>query len=265
MRSTASWLQPDRWNAFRTPRARTVAWAIAATLLTITAIGWLVALVSAFDWFGRSFAIDFGIYQDALARWSSGGSWYQERQLSGPYPIELGDVLYPPVLIYLLSPFRMLGPWLWTIIPTLVIVWVVWRHRPGPWAWVLIAACVAWPYSPAKYVYGNPVIWATAAVGLGTIWWWPSALAVLKPTIIPFALIGVRDRRWWLVIGVLALASLPFLADDADSTRGSSSTRSRTRWTGAVDRSTRSRSSRYWRSRSSPGSAGRGGIGRTIG
>jgi hypothetical protein len=30
---------------------------------------------------------------------------------------------------------------------------------------------------------------------------------------VPFALIGIRDRRWWLTIVVLVLASLPFLAD----------------------------------------------------
>ena len=199
-------------TTLQTPRARTVGWAIAIAVLTLAVTGWIVALTSSPSWFAGSFAIDYGIYMDALARWASGGTWYQARQLAGPYPIQLGDVLYPPVLIYLLVPFRTLGPWLWTIIPGLITGWVVWRHRPGPWAWVLIAACIAWPYSPAKFVFGNPVIWATAAVALGTIWWWPSALAVLKPTIIPFALIGLRDRRWWIVIGVLGLLSLPFLA-----------------------------------------------------
>lgn len=181
-------------------------------LLTLTIAIWVVALVSATDWFGRSFAIDYGIYMNALDRFMAGGPWYQARQLTGPYPIELGDVLYPPVLMYLLFPFRYLGPWLWTIIPAAIIAAVVWRHRPGPWTWVALALCIAWPYSPAKFVFGNPVIWATAAVALGTIWWWPAALAVIKPTIIPFALVGIHDRRWWLMILVLLLASLPFLA-----------------------------------------------------
>ena len=202
-----------RWAAFQTPRARSIGWAIAIGLLTLTLVGWAVALVSAFGWFERSFAIDYGIYMGALDRWRAGDGWYQARQLQGPYPIELGDVLYPPVLMYLLLPFRYLGPWLWTIVPAVILGWVVWRHRPGPWAWAAIALCLVWPYSPAKYVFGNPVIWATAAVALGTIWWWPAALAVLKPTVIPFALIGVRDRRWWIVLVVLAVASIPFLAD----------------------------------------------------
>ena len=197
----------------QTPRARKVGAAIAIALLTVTITGWAVALVSAPNWFSQSFGIDFGIYMNALDRWSSGGGWYQPRQLHGPYPIELGDVLYPPVLIYLLLPFRFLGLWLWTVIPAVILGWVVWRHRPGPWTWVVIAACIAWPYSPAKFVFGNPVIWATAAVALGTIWWWPAALAVLKPTIIPFAMVGIHDRRWWLVIVILGFASIPFLAD----------------------------------------------------
>jgi len=202
-----------RRAAFQTPRARSIGWAIAIGLLALTLVGWAVALVSAFGWFERSFAIDYGIYVGALDRWRAGDGWYQARQLQGPYPIELGDVLYPPVLMYLLLPFRYLGPWLWTIVPAVILGWVVWRHRPGPWAWAAIALCLVWPYSPAKYVFGNPVIWATAAVALGTIWWWPAALAVLKPTVIPFALVGVRDRRWWIVLLVLAVASIPFLAD----------------------------------------------------
>jgi hypothetical protein len=202
-----------RLAAFQTPRGRAIGWALAIGILTLTITGWAVAIVSATDWFGRSFAIDYGIYMDASDRWQAGGGWYQDRQLHGPYPIELGDVLYPPVLIYLLLPFRYLGPWLWTLIPAAILAAVIWRHRPGPWTWVGIALCLAWPYSPAKYVFGNPVIWATAAVALGTLWWWPSALAVIKPTIIPFALIGMRDRRWWLVIVALGIASIPFLAD----------------------------------------------------
>jgi hypothetical protein len=169
---------------------------VAICIVTVTLAGWGIALVSATDWFARSFAIDFGIYMDAVDRWLATGGWYQERQLHGPYPIELGDVLYPPVLLYLLVPFRIL----------------VWRHRPAPWAWVAIALCMAWPYSPAKFVFGNPVIWATAAVALGTIWHWPAALAIVKPTIIPFALVGIRDRRWWYVVVALGVASLPVLA-----------------------------------------------------
>lgn len=183
------------------------------TVATVTIVGWGLALMTAPDWFARSYAIDYGIYMGAVDRWWAGGSWYQVRQLGGAYPIELGDVLYPPILLYLLIPFRVLGPWLWWIIPAGTLGWVVWRHRPAPWAWALIALCLAWPFTPAKFLFGNPVIWAAAAVGLGTIWRWPAALVLIKATVAPFALIGIRDRRWWLAGVVLLAASVPLLAD----------------------------------------------------
>jgi hypothetical protein len=50
------------------------------------------------------------------------------------------------------------------------------------------------------------------AVALGTFFRWPSAFVVIKPTVIPFALFGMRDRRWWGVIVALGVLSLPFLA-----------------------------------------------------
>ena len=61
-----------RWAAFQTPRGRQVGWAIAVGLLTLTVTIWVVALVSAIDWFARSFAIDYGIYMGALDRWQAG-------------------------------------------------------------------------------------------------------------------------------------------------------------------------------------------------
>ena len=48
---------------------------------------------------------------------------------------------------------------------------------------------------------------------MATIVRWPAAFLLIKPTVAVFALFGVRDRRWWLLVAVLGLASLPFLAD----------------------------------------------------
>ena len=50
-----------------------------------------------------------------------------------------------------------------------------------------------------------------ALVGLGLLYRWPAAFVLLKPSVALFALVGIRDRRWWLVAGGLALGSLPFL------------------------------------------------------
>ena len=194
-------------------RSRVALLAVIGVLLTCTVVGWLTAIVTQAGWMTHSFGIDYGIYMDGLDRWRASGQWYQARQLVGPYPIELGDILYPPVLMYLLVPFRYLGPVLWSAIPAAIIVWAVARHRPALWAVALIALCLAWPYTPAKFVFGNPVIWAAAALAVATFKRWPAALLLIKPTILPFALFGIRDRRWWLVVGVIALASLPFLYD----------------------------------------------------
>ena len=199
-------------------RRRTILIAATAAIVTLTVVGWLLVVVYQADWLGRSFAVDYKIYMGALDRWQAGAGWYQPRQLNGPYPIELGDVLYPPVLIYLLLPFRYLGPVVWSAIPAAILVWAVWRHRPALWAIALIAVCVAWPYAPAKYIFGNPVIWGAAALavatlGVATLQRWPAALLLLKPTVAVFALFGIRDRRWWLMVAILLVASIPFLAD----------------------------------------------------
>jgi hypothetical protein len=183
------------------------------SILAITAAFWISVPIFQATWLERSFAVDYGIYMDAVDRWLRDGTWYPDRQLHGPYTIELGDVLYPPALLYLLVPFRWLGPYLWSAIPAIVLAAVVVRQRPALWGWLLIGMCLAWPYSVAKLIFGNPVIWGAAVVGLATLFRWPAALLVVKPTVIPFAVIGIRDRRWWICLGVLAALSIPFLAD----------------------------------------------------
>jgi hypothetical protein len=57
---------------------------------------------------------------------------------------------------------------------------------------------------------GNPTIWLSAAVALGTVWGWPAVAVALKPTLLPFAFIGVRRRSWWLVAGLGLVVSIPF-------------------------------------------------------
>ena len=52
-------------------------------------------------------------------------------------------------------------------------------------------------------VTGNPGLWIMAALSLGL-----GSVVLLKPTLLPFALLGIRTRRWWAFAGVLALISL---------------------------------------------------------
>jgi hypothetical protein len=204
---------PDDPPARSADRYRWLLVAMMVSVLTVTTVAWLLVVIGQQAWLARSFGVDFRILMDGLDRWRATGEWYRPRQLSGPYPIEIGDILYPPVVIYLLVPFHELGPLAWSIIPVAIVGWAVWRHRPTLWALVLIAGCVAWPFTPAKFVFGNPVIWATAMLALATFRGWPAAFLLLKPTIAPLALFGIRDRRWWLAVGALVILSLPLLQD----------------------------------------------------
>jgi hypothetical protein len=89
---------------------------------------------------------------------------------------------------------------------------VIWYQRPSTWAWVVILACIGLsPETQTLYWFGTPTIWMAAFVALGTIWGWPAALVLLKPAIFPFALLGIRDRRWWIAAAVLAVVSLALL------------------------------------------------------
>ena len=92
--------------------------------------------------------IDADIYFDAAESWLADGTWYLPRQLAGPYGIEYGDVLYPPILLYLLVPFRILPFALWWAIPIAATAWALGesgrRAGAGPYS-----SC-AWP-GPSRW------------------------------------------------------------------------------------------------------------------
>jgi hypothetical protein len=144
---------------------------------------------------------------DATRRFLAGGTFYESWQLTGAYGPDALPILYPPQAIVLFAPFTVLPGFVWWAIPLVTIVAIVAWHRPGPLVWPLLALCVWWPATMIKILTGNPVMWAAAGVALGTVWRWPAAFALVKPSLLPFALIGVRDRRWWLVA---AAGALPF-------------------------------------------------------
>ncbi len=185
-------------------------------ILAVVALGILVFplvdLVTAaakpnFNGYG---GIDYTLYMDATRRWLDGGAFFQPYQLAGPYPIQMGDVLYPPYTLYLFIPFTILPAALWWAIPLGITALVLWRLRPAPVAWPFIALCCFWPPFVARIVAGNPVMWAMAAVALGFLVRWAFVGALIKPSLFPFALIGIRDRAWWVALAVVAIASVPF-------------------------------------------------------
>jgi hypothetical protein len=178
--------------------------------LTVTMVGILilevVVGVSAFGWW-RSPGVDLDIYLIATRRVLTGGSWFLDRQLDGPYDLLMGDILYPPITIALFLPFLVVPTILWWA-PIAVTGWLIWSWKPSAGAWPLMSLCLVYPMVPARIITGNPAMWITMVVALGLRYRWPAALVLLKPSLFPFALIGVRSRGWWMVVAILLASSL---------------------------------------------------------
>jgi hypothetical protein len=193
--------------------------AFALTVVT-TVLGFAFFLVAG-TWAGwdRPAFDDFLLYRDATARILGGGGWYLPHQLAGPYEISHGDVLYPPVSAWFFAPWLVLPPITFTAIPTAIVAWFVVRARPAAWTWPILAFCLAYPITLIYIVFANPSVWIAAFVALGLRFGWPGVLVLLKPSLAPFALIGIRSRGWWVGLALLAIGSLPFLAQTLDYPR----------------------------------------------
>jgi len=156
--------------------------------------------------------VDRGIYREAGLRVLSGGSWFYPEQVTGqPYEVIVGHVMYPPVAMLWLVPAALLPDVLWWAIPLAVIAAIVIRHRPSPWGWAAIAACLAYPPTSQMLVSGNPGLWIAAACAIGTVWRPAFALVLAKPSLFPLALLGVRDRGWWVITAAGLAVSLVML------------------------------------------------------
>jgi hypothetical protein len=177
------------------------------------AVGWLVWEQTAS--LGRVGA-DLDLYLGATREWLAGGSFYPAHQLAGPYVITDGDVLYPPSVTPLFLPFLILPAALFMLLPLGSVAWVVVRQRPAPWTWPVMAACLAFTPTMVKLVHFNPFAWSAAVVALGTVYGWPGVFVMLKPSLAPFALVGIRRRWWWVAAagyGVVALLFAPMWPD----------------------------------------------------
>ncbi|HEX2755606.1 MAG TPA: hypothetical protein VHM48_09090, partial [Candidatus Limnocylindrales bacterium] len=121
----------------------------------------------------QPFGVDFQLYRDVTTRWLAGGSFFEPYQLAGPYDIRAGDVLYPPVALWLFVPFAAAGGVLaslaaigWWLVPIGITAAAVVRLRPRPAVWPLIALCLANPTTLLKIWTGNPVMWSMAAMAV---------------------------------------------------------------------------------------------------
>lgn len=166
--------------------------------------------------------IDFDTLMGATRNFLAGDGFYPADQLAGPWRYHQGEpayappILYPPHALLLFIPFTILPAFLWWLIPIAVTAGALWRLRPHPAAWLAIVLLLGVPESREGIFWGNPVMWMVAATAAGLVLGWPAVLVFLKPTLAPFALVGIGHRSWWLLLGVLAafnLALLPMWAD----------------------------------------------------
>ena len=195
-------------------RGRWVTFALVAVLLVqlIVAV-MLQGLIP--TWAGH----DFTLYRDAASRWLATGEFYSAYQLAGPYPVVADEILYPPVALVLFVPFVYLPEVLWIAVPLAIIAWSVWSSKPSPLGWTVILFLVTFPqWRPVSYavdiaVNGNPVLWVAAFVALASRYPVFGPFTLLKPTpaVVPFALVGIRHRSWWIGLAVFAGLCLAFL------------------------------------------------------
>lgn len=156
--------------------------------------------------------VDLEYFRFVAQRWLDTGVYYTPDQLNGPYEVEtLVTNLYPPHALYLFVPFTVLPSILWWAIPLAVIGYVVWWCRPAMWAWPLLALIVLFPKTLNQIIYGNTDMWIAAFIAGGVRWAWPATLVTIKPSLLFFAVIGIRSRSWWIAAAVLALLSLPLI------------------------------------------------------
>ncbi len=198
-----------------------ISWRVAATLSAAAfAVPVLFVLIVPHP-LEQRLGVDFAVYRDVTARWLAGGPYFEPYQVAGPYEIRAGDVLYPPVALWLFAPFAAVGAsgpaaaiaaiafWL---IPLGITAGAVLALRPRPIVWPLIALCLANPTTLLKIWTGNPVMWSMAAMALAVVGSsrFAAPFVLVKPSLAPFALFGTRRRSWWLGVATVLALSVPF-------------------------------------------------------
>lgn len=194
-----------------------IVFGLTVVLLGLAAAAAMVSwsLMARYGWPG----IDLDVMLELGRRWGETGTMYLPYQLAGPYSVAVTTsdlsqtpALYPPAaglvfaaLTFVPHPLLLVA---WWVVPLAILLSALRSWRPVPWAWPLMAACVAWPMSSMILVTGGTTMWAAAFVALGLRRGWLSALVLLKPTLLPFALVGIRDWRWWGVTAVIVALTL---------------------------------------------------------
>lgn len=195
--------------------ARKRLWWLVPRALTLVIVAlWLAQWVQVLGWFAQGLTapgVDYVFYVNAADHSLKTGQFYLPSQLAGPHTWVNGvDVLYPPTSLIFFVPFVVLPAVLWWAIPIGLTAWAIWRMRPAALSWPVLALCLLYPSTSLIYWNGNTAMWLVAAVALAGVYGWPSVFVLLKPTLIPFAVLGIWRRSWWIALAGLILISLPF-------------------------------------------------------
>jgi hypothetical protein len=160
-----------------------------------------------------SVGVDLNLYLGAARRWLAGGEFYAAFQLAGPYHvIGAGEILYPPVILPLLLPFLVLPGILWWLTPLALTVVAIARMRPAAWSLAAIGLLCTTHAVQAPFFWGTPVIWLLPIVAWGVLLGWPAAFVLVKPTLAPFAIVGMtKPRSFFVGVVLLALLGVLFL------------------------------------------------------
>lgn len=164
--------------------------------------------------------IDLRMFQEHGQRWLQTGSMYASYQVAGPYPYDLGSgtadvavmpALYPPIAAPLFAGLRFLPPLLWWAIPLGFLAWFLMRMRPAPWTWPLMASVTLLPATAGVIAAGGSTMWVAAGVAGGLLYGWPILAVALKPSFLPFLIVGARHRSLWIGLWGWAALTLAML------------------------------------------------------
>lgn len=180
---------------------------ISATMLLAGYAAWsfVATLTSPF---GQYLGVDAVRYFEHARWWLDRGSPYQPAEVAAPFAYSPGTFLHPPISLPLFLVFGTLPLPLWWMVPLGIIGWSI--RRAPVWTWPLLAFVAWWPRTQGALIVGNTDMWVAAFAAAGVRYGWPAVLVVVKPSLIPLALTGIRHRSWWLGGLVVAIVSLAF-------------------------------------------------------
>ncbi len=185
----------------------------------LRSLGVVIAVLAAiqiarfyFEPFGqRFFANDLNGYLAGARRFLDSGSPYLPEQLSGAWTLQPDSFIHPPVSLLLFIPFLVIPAVLWWAIPIGLTVWGIVRMRPAAWALPLMALCLLWPRTAGILIAGNSDMWVAAALAVALAASLPTAvLLIMKPSYLPFAIIGITWRSWWIAAVIVGVACAAF-------------------------------------------------------